>query len=262
MNKFQESSVPSFWWRIYCIWLRYLKVYKNNIFSNATPPFVEPLLFLLAVGLGLGSYIQNMEGMPYLQFLASGLLITTAMFTAAFECSYGTFIRMEFEKVYDGLLAAPITVRDLFIGEIIWAGTKGFIFSTAVLCVVTVFGVIRTPYSLLVPFAGFVTGVMIACLALVITSFVKTINHFTFFFSGIVTPMFFFSGVVFPTSRLPVIVQPLVEALPLRHTVRLVRAACTETFSAMLWLDVAYCLLFCLIMGYLAIYLLKRRIIK
>ena len=114
------------------------------------------------------------------------------MFTATFECTYGTFIRLEFEKVYDGMLAAPITVHDLIVGEILWAGTKGFFFSFAVLCVLACFRIIHLPQALLAPLVGFLTGVMFSSLSLLVTSFVKTINHFNFFLTGFISPMFFF----------------------------------------------------------------------
>lgn len=261
MKSTETNSVPGFFQRIYSVWYRYARVYVNNIYSNAFPPFFEPLIFLAGIGLGLGTYITQMDGMPYIKFLASGLLITTAMFTAAFECTYGTFLRLEYDKVYDGILAAPISVRNLIFGEILWASTKGFFFSAAVMLIITVFGIIRTPYSLLVPIVGFVTGFMVASMALIVTSFVKTINHFTFFFTGVITPMFFFSGVVFPTNRLPAIVRPIVELLPVTHAVRLTRALCTEGWNIMLLWDIAYCIFFSLITSLIAIHLLRKRLV-
>ena len=211
--------------RLFSVWFRHTRVYTKNIFSNGLPPFLEPLLFLAGVGLGLGKYItQSMEGLTYIEFLGTGLLMTSAMFTASFECTFGTFIRMEFEKVYDGMLAAPITANNLIIGEIIWAGTKGFFFSFAVLCVLTCFGIISLPRGLLAPFIGFFTGLMFSVMALLVTSFVRTINHFNFYFTGFISPMFFFSGVVFPISNLPAYIRPFAEIIPLTHSVRLTRA--------------------------------------
>jgi len=105
--------------RLFSIWFRFMRVYANKLFSNGLPPFLEPLLFLTGVGLGLGKYItSSMEGLSYIEFLGMGLLMTSAMFTSSFECTFGTFIRMEFEKVYDGVLAAPITADNLITGEI------------------------------------------------------------------------------------------------------------------------------------------------
>ncbi len=135
--------------RLFSVWYRHFRVYTSNLFSNALPPFVEPLIFLAGVGLGLGRYItETVEGFEYIEYLGMGLLVTTAMFTAAFECSFGTFIRLEFQKVYDGMLAAPITVSNLIVGEIIWAGTKGLFFSFAVMCMLLAFDVGLARFSL------------------------------------------------------------------------------------------------------------------
>ena len=140
MTSSRPKSHPPFSHRIYAVWYRHMRVYTKNLITNGFPPFLEPLIFLSAIGLGLGKYVTEMGGVPYIKFLASGLLVTAAMFTAAFECSYGTYIRLEFDKAYDSMLAAPITVNNLLVGEILWAGTKGMFFSTAVLVVITIFG--------------------------------------------------------------------------------------------------------------------------
>lgn len=238
-------------------------MYTRNIFSNAFPTFLEPLLFLAGVGLGLGRYVtETIDGLRYIEFLGTGLLMTSAMFTASFECTYGTFIRLEFEKVYDGMLAAPITVNNLIIGEIIWAGSKGFFLSLAVLIVLLVFDIVSMPYCLPVPLLGFVTAVMFSTMALLVTSFVKTINHFNFYFTGLISPMFFFSGIVFPVSNLPASVRPVAEMLPMTHAVRLSRAICTNRYSMSLLADAAYIIIFIIVIGYFAIRRLRRRMIN
>ena len=249
--------------RLYSVWYRHMRVYTKNILSNGFPPFLEPLIFLVGVGLGLGKYItEPMGGVRYIEFLGAGLLVTTAMFTSAFECSFGTFIRLEFEKVYDGMLAAPITVNNLIIGEMLWAGSKGLFFSFAVLCILSAFRIIALPYGLLAPIVGFLTGVMFATLSMLITSFVKTINHFNFYFTGCISPMFFFSGVVFPVKNLPAVVRPLAEILPLTHSVRLVRAVCSNGYEPFLLLDLLYIVAFIILVGLLAIKRLKKRLVS
>jgi lipooligosaccharide transport system permease protein len=254
---------PSLRRRLFSVWYRHVRVYTRNLASNGLPPFLEPLLFLLGVGLGLGKYItESMEGMAYIEFLGTGLLVTSAMFTSAFECTFGTFIRLEFEKVYDGMLAAPITVNNLIVGEIIWAGTKGLFFSFAVLCILTVFGIIQLPQGLLAPLVGFFTGMMFATLSLLVTSFVKTINHFNFYLTGFISPMFFFSGVVFPVSSLPAEVRFVAEIVPLTHAVRLVRAACTSHYRVSLLADLAYVAIFIVVVGALAIRRLRGRLVN
>jgi lipooligosaccharide transport system permease protein len=248
--------------RLFAVWFRHTRVYTQNIFSNGLPPFLEPLLFLAGVGLGLGKYItQSMDGYKYIEFLGTGLLMTSAMFTASFECTFGTFIRLEFEKVYDGMLAAPITANNLIIGEMIWAGTKGLFFSFAVLCILAIFGIVSLPKSLLAPLVGFITGLMFSTLALLVTSFVKTINHFNFYFTGFISPMFFFSGVVFPISNLPAYVRPVAEIIPLTHSVRLVRAVCIHQYNLSLLLDLLYIIVFIFVVGFFAVRRLKKRLV-
>lgn len=260
--KSNSRTHPSLAQRLFSVWYRHVVVYGKNLISNGLPPFLEPLIFLAGVGLGLSKYIVEMDHIPYLEFLGTGLLVTTAMFTASFECSFATFIRLEFEKVYDGMLAAPISAKNLLIGEILWAGTKGLFFSFAVLCIMTVFGIIPLPYSLFAPLVGFVTGVMFATLSLLVTSFVKTINHFNFYFTGLISPMFFFCGVVFPISNLPPALQPIAQLLPLTHSVILVRAVCTAQYHpAVIW-SLLYCTAFILIIGYFAVKRLERKLIS
>jgi len=240
-----------------------MRVYTRNLLSNGLPPFLEPLLFLLGIGLGLGKYItESMEGLAYIEFLGTGLLVTTAMFTASFECTYGTFIRLEYDRVYDGMLAAPITVTNLIVGEILWAGTKGLFFSFAVLCILTAFQIVHLPQAMLAPLVGFLTGVMFASMSLLVTSFVKTINHFNFYMTGFLSPMFFFSGVVFPVGNLPPAVRFVAEIVPLTHAVRLVRAACTNHYCLSLLGDLAYIAVFIIVVGTLAVRRLRRRLVS
>lgn len=262
MKSNDPIAYPSLAQRLFSVWYRHVRVYTKNLVSNGLPPFLEPLLFLLGVGVGLGQYIDRpMDGLPYIDFLGTGLLMTAAMFTAAYECTFGTFIRLEFEKVYDGMLAAPITVNNLIVGEILWAGTKGLFFTFAVLCILTLFGIIALPQGLLSPLVGFLTGMMFATLSLLVTSYVKTINHFNFYLTGIISPMFFFSGVVFPVSNLPQSVRFVAEIVPLTHAVRIVRAICTSRYQWSLLADLAYIAVFIVVIGLLAIHRLRRRLV-
>ncbi len=261
MKSSRKAAYPPLWRRLYSVWFRHMRVYTRHLLSNGLPPFLEPLIFLVGIGLGLGRFIETMDGLPYLVFLGTGLPVTAAMWTSAFECSYGTFIRLEFEKVYDGMLAAPLTAENLIVGEIIWAGTKGLFFSFSVICILLLFGIVELPYALFAPAVGFLTGIMFACLSLYITSFVKTINHFNFYMTGLLSPMFFFSGIVFPTSELPLAVQPFAELVPLTHSVQLVRAVILNEYQPRHIADLAYIAVFTAVLGTLAVKRLKKRLV-
>lgn len=261
MTNSKIKYYPSYFQRISSVWYRHVRVYTKNLITNGFPPFIEPLIFLFAVGLGLGKYISHMGGIPYIKFLASGLLVTAAMFTSAFECTYGTYIRLEYDKAYNGMLGAPITVHDLLIGEIIWAGTKGLFFSTAVLTIISLFGILSVKLYFIVPIIGFATGAMFSSLSLFVTSFVKDINQFNFYFTGFISPMFFFSGVVFSLDNLPHVLRYIAELLPLTHSVRVVRACCLKGINTRIVFDMTYILLFTVIFGWFAIKRLRKRLI-
>jgi len=258
----KRGNVPNFISRVTSVWYRHIRVYVSNFYSNAFPPFFEPLIFLAGLGIGVGAYINNMGGMSYTLFLASGLIVTSSMYTAAFECTFGTFIRLEFDKVYDGMLGAPISVKDLVIGEILFAGTKGAFFAFAVLCVTWIFGIIREPMSIITVAVGFLTGVLFASISMYITSFVRNINHFNFYLTGVISPMFFFSGVVFPLENLPDYIRWSAEILPLTHVVKMARAFCVpELLNWSLIYNLSVTLLFIFITTVLAIRGLKKRLI-
>lgn len=252
--------IPSLARRLYSVWYRHIRVYSRHLFSNGLPPFLEPLFFLAGIGLGLGTRVAPVGAVPFLTFLASGILAPPAMFTAAFETTYGTFIRMTIDKVYDGMLGASITEEDLILGEILFTGTKGFFFSASVMLVLTPFNLLSYPAVLLAPFAGFLTGVMFGALGMVITSMVKSINHFNIFITGFLTPMFFFSGLVFPLSQLPADIRWLAEMMPLTHSVRLIRSASLGTVQGGFLFSLIYGLVFSVVIAWLAVVLLKRRL--
>ncbi len=256
-----DSRPPALHARLYSVWNRHMRVYTRNLISNGLPPFLEPVIFLLGVGLGLGRYIAAMDGMPYLVFLATALPMTSAMFTASYECTFGTFVRLEFQKAYDGMVAAPVTVNDLFVGEILWAGSKGLFFSACVVLVMSLFGAIPMPMGVLAVPVGFLTGAMFGAISLVVSSFVQNINHFNFYFTGFLSPMFFFSGTVFPIESLPRILRPFAEILPLTHAIRLSRFLVFARFTPVMLADLAFLVVVTLATGYFAIHRLRRRIV-
>ena len=262
MNYNRSHQIPSIVNRVYSVWYRHFRVYISNFYSNAFPPFLEPLIYLFGLGIAVGGFIQTIGGFDYLLFLASGLIITSAMFAAAYECTYGTFVRLEFDGVYDGMLGAPVSTEDLVMGELLFVGTKGFFFSFAVLLVVWLLGIITYPLSIFTPLVGFLAGIMFGTLSLLVTSLLKNINHFNFYFTGLITPMFFFSGVLSPIDTLPRPLMYLAEIIPLTHVVRLARAfAIPDQLGTYLFYDLAYCVIFIAITGWLAIRGLKKRLI-
>lgn len=257
----RNLEVPSLTRRLGSVWYRHYRVYRQDLFSNGIPPFLEPLFFLAGIGLGLGKYVGFIDNVPFLVFIAAGIAVPSAMFTASFECTFGTFIRLEYDKVYDGMISAPLTVTDLFVGEILFAATKGLFFSGAVTAVLAAFGLIVGPGFLFAPLIGFFTGALFAALSLLVTSVVKNINHFNFYFTGLLTPMFFFSGIIFPLEDMPGTMQIVAWTLPLSHAVSLTRAGWFGQWRPELMWNMCYMLVMTLFIGTWAIRRLRKRLL-
>ena len=255
------ARVPGLLQRLYSVWYRHFRVYVRYLISNGLPPFLEPLFFLAGIGLGLGSKLAPVNDVPYITFLAGGMIAPSAMFTAAFECTYGTYVRMKTDRIYDGMLGAAISVQDLILGEIIFAGTKGLFFSASVILVITPFGLLSWPAALLAPLVGMATGIMFGALGMVITSFVKSMNHFNIFITGFLTPMFFFSGLVFPLTNLPEKIRWIAELLPLTHCVRTIRSCALGMAEEKLLFSILYMLLFSFAFSMLAVKRLRKNLV-
>ena len=213
-----------FSWRFIRVWQRNRDVFFQLWHAEAPGFVAEPIIILLAMGLGLGAYVGLVDGQRYIEFIVPGIIASYAMFSASFECTYGSFVRMEYQKTYDAIIATPLNVEDVIAGEIFWGATRSVMTGIAILIIATAFQLVHSPWAVLIPMLAFLEGIMFAAIGLVFTSVVPSIYSFNYYFSLFVTPMFFFSGVFFPISSFPQIVQTLSWIIPLTPVVRLTRA--------------------------------------
>ena len=212
--------------RVAAVWYRHYRVYRENLVANATPAVFEPMFLLLAVGLGLGRFVRaEFNGLDYASFMAPGILGMTSVYTAAFEATYGTLVRLRYQDTYEAMRATPLTADDIFIGELLWCGTKGLLFSTIVGLVLLVFGKVHSPLFFLVPLFGFLTSIAFGGVGFVVTSLVKNMNQFQFFFTICLTPLIFFSGMMFPVQELPTGLAYVAYSLPMFHVFESFRLA-------------------------------------
>ena len=227
-------KLPS--WHAIRVWQRNRDVFFRLWHSEAPGFIAEPIIVILAMGAGLGAYVGLVDGQQYIEFITPGIIASYAMFSASFECTYGSFVRMEYQKTYDAIIATPLSVEDVIAGEILWGATRSFMTGTAILAIAAVFQLVPSLWALTIPVLAFLEGLMFSSIAIVFTSFVPAIYSFNYYFTLFVTPMFFFSGVFFPLSSFPEIVQRLSWIAPLTPVVHLSRALVNGEFNLnLLW---------------------------
>ena len=152
------------------VWQRNRDVFFKLWQSEIPGFFAEPLLVLLAMGLGLGAYVVLEEGERYVEFIAPGIVAAYAMFSASFECTYGSFIRMEYQKTYDAIITTPLNIEDVVAGEILWGATRSTITAFVVLLVISAFGLVSSPWALLALPLAVLAGLMFSSIALFFSS--------------------------------------------------------------------------------------------
>lgn len=207
------------------ITLRNWTVYKKDLVANISPTVADPALIMISLGLGLGSFVTNVEGMTYLQYLAPGLTVATALFTSFFESSYGFYVRMSYENVFKAMLTTPIGVKEVVMGEMIWVALKGAVMAIGVAIVLALFGMMTNPW--LIPtlgIVGFLVALPCGAMGLLATALVRNINQFQTVYSFIIAPLYFLSGIFFPIDQMNTLVRIVAEFFPLIHGVRLAQA--------------------------------------
>ena len=225
------------------VWRRNASMYSRTWMYNLLPNFFEPVLYLLAIGIGVGAYVAKMGGVSYAEFLAPGLVCVAAMNGASFEVTYNIFVRLTYDKAYDGMLTTPIGPDEVLVGEVLWAITRASIYGGSFFIVLVLFGLAPLPYALLAIPAIPLTGLLFAALGITFTLRVPAIDLFSFYFTLFLTPLFLFSDVFFPLQeRLSGVWLWVAEALPLLHPVRIARLAFRGELNPIVLWDLAYLL--------------------
>lgn len=240
------------------VWQRhfavYRKLYRNSLMYN----FVEPVLYLTAMGLGLGGFVSDINGQPYVNFIAPGIVASSAMISAAMECTYGSFIRMTYQKTFDAILATPVSASELVFAELMWGATKSVIFGGCIMIVIAAFGLVDSPMLILALPVLFLSGMVFSGCSLIATAKVNGIDSFSYFHTLFTTPLFLFSGIFFPLEGMPALVKTIAAFTPLYHMVNVSRSFAAgevlPVLTSVLWLGVAAA-----VVTPLAIHLMKKR---
>jgi lipooligosaccharide transport system permease protein len=253
-------------WRFIKVWRRNLVTFQKIWKVNFITPLFEPLLFIAAFGLGFSGLVGNVRyggaELSYTTFIAPALIATAVMNNAFFETTYASFVRMYYQKTFDGMLATPLSIEEIIIAEIVWSATKAAAAAGIMLGVLSVFGYVQYPSGLLILPLAFLGGIAFGAIGLFFTGVIPTIEMFNLPIFLFVTPMFLFSGTFFPVSNLPLWAKPLALAFPLYHLVELARLSCLGRHETVPLLSVVYLLVFAVLFSVLALLFMRRRLIK
>ena len=248
--------------RCWRVWQRDRDAYRKFYKVSLVGTLGDPLLYLVGMGYGLGRFLHGMEGASYPAFLAPGLVVSSAMFAASFECTYGSYLRMIYLKAYDAILATPLTLEDVVAGDILWGTTKGVINGMIMFLVVLALGLVRSPWAAAVPVLLVLVSFLFASLSMIVTSWVPNFETFNYYLTLFLTPMFFFSGVFFPLDRFPPWVGAVSRGLPLTYAVEISRALIAGRPSRDLLAAAAALAVPALLLFAAALHRMRRRVIR
>lgn len=210
-------------YRVFKVWRRDLLVWQKYLLASLVANFGEPMLYLFAMGFGLGRFVQSFNGLSYPEFIAPAILVISVMNGASFETTFSSYTRMEVQKTFHGIAMTPVSMEEVIAGEILWAATKAMITSSVIFLALLAFGLIQSPWVLLMPIVMGLTGLVFSSLGMLMTSFARSYDFFSYYFTLLISPMFLFSGTFFPVDNLPRWAQVLAYFLPLTYPVKIAR---------------------------------------
>jgi lipooligosaccharide transport system permease protein len=248
------------------VWHRNLTVYRKIWKVVFLPPLLEPLLYLAAFGVGLsvliGTVHYETREVSYISFIAPALIAVNIMYSAFFENTYASFVRLYYQKTFDAMMATPLCLEEIMTGEIVWAATKAVVATIIMQGVISLFGLIHYPEGLLIIPLAFVGGIAFGSIGLFFTGTVRAIEMFNLPIFLFITPMFLFGGTFFPLQNLPVWAQKFALVFPLTHLVTLARSLAFGSLTPSLLWNLGYLLLFSILFFALAIKAMHHHLIE
>jgi len=231
--------------------------WKSTTFSSV----LEPVVYLLAFGLGLGATVVNrVDGLEYVEFVGTGMVATAVIFSSVFPAMFGTFVKERFQRTYDAILAAPVDVEELVTAEMLWISLRAGVYGCFPLFVSMIFGLDPAPGMLLVPIFCFITALGFSGFGVAVAASVAKIDQFNYVTTLFVTPLFLVAGTFFPIDELPLGIRIASQLNPLHHLVELVRGACFG-FEATDLLRVAFLVGFAIALWRIAVNRMEKRLI-
>ncbi|AFX99838.1 ABC transporter permease [Bdellovibrio bacteriovorus] len=205
------------------VWSRNFMYFKKTWLVSLFWIVLEPVIYLGAIGFGLGAFVNNMGGMSYIEFFFPALLSTTAMMVAFFEGTYGNYTKLTHQKTYATIMLTRVGPEEIVAGELLWATSKGFFGVIGVTIVALFFGLIDSYRILLALPILFLMSALFSCIGMILTSYARNYDSFIYSTSGLIVPMSLLSGTYFPLDQLPAALRYVAYLFPLTHAVAAVR---------------------------------------
>jgi lipooligosaccharide transport system permease protein len=244
------------------VWRRNVLVWRKLAIPSMLGNLGEPLIFMLGLGYGLGALLPDFTGMPYIVFVASGMVCSSTMNSSTFEALYSSFSRMHVQRTWDAIMNAPVDLDDIVLGELVWAVTKAMLSGIAILVVSAALGLLQFPTALWILAVLPLIGLAFGALGLVVTAVSPSYDFFMYYFTLFITPMTILCGVFFPIEQLPGFLQAAAQFLPLTHAVQLVRPLFVGEWPQHVALHVLALLAYAVAGFYVAAVLFRRRLLK
>jgi lipooligosaccharide transport system permease protein len=231
--------------------------WRSSTFSST----VEPTIYLIAFGFGFGSLVSTIGGLDYVDFVGTGTVATAVLFSSAFPAMFGTFVKYQFQRTYDAILAAPVDTEELVTAEALWIATRAGVYGCVPMLVAIAFGLDPAWGMLAVPLIAWIAGFGWACFGISIAGYAKSFENFNYVVSAVLTPLFLLAGSFFPLDQFPEWARILAQVNPLHHLVQLVRHA---VFGWDGWTDLArlgVLIAYGLVMWRIAIHAMTRKLV-
>lgn len=243
------------------VWLRNFLFFRKTFLVTLFWTVLEPLMYLTAIGFGLGRFVEQIEGLSFIEFYYPGLLASTAMMVSYFESTYPSYTKLTYQKIYLTILLTPLNPNQILLGEILWAATKGFLGSCGVIFISMFFGLFQVQLLFALPVI-FLLSLVFASFGMIITSLAKNYDSFIFSTSGLIIPMSLISGTYFSIKDMPIFLRTLAQILPLTHAVSLTRNLLYRQIGLTDLISLSILLAYFLVLVLIAKKLFSRKLIR
>ena len=253
--RFSVRAVLAVLWREWA-------VFRRVWFSTAFGSILEPVTYFIAFGFGFGALVAEIAGLSYFDFIATGAVAIGVLFSSIFPALINGYFRRKEQRLYDGVLAAPLSIPELVTGEALWNALRASVVACATVVVAIAFGVRPNATVVLVPAITVVAGFAFAAAGAAFGAVMRSTHSFDMIIVGVIVPMYVVAGTFFPIDGLPPVLATLAVANPLDHVVELLRAVTFgDPTGAILWVHVAAIIGFGMVAWLAAVRLLRRAMI-